>query len=469
MARRRQARPAQARRKSPPPPSAAALAAGGIIGGAPPAAAGAAALATGAEAQKDVVANTVTAILSLLAAIHLRRRRIIRSRASQAFPASDIEAEMEEEERREIVFRKRVEQRLRTGMKLAQAATDPSARAAAIQALMLRERRFAEMRSAAAGERVLAAAELQDLRTRSPQGAFWTLGLRRIHTPDCIAMAGKFWPWPVLNEVHPLLHTGCGCRLYSFGQAIAQAMMTADGVPSTQDALRMAAPVIQHVREERDEAERRFAHLSESADEELLIRAALLDRGAADPNILAAAPLRCDTEMNPPADVLEEADQEHNTGAMVALYPPSALAKKLALEGGLKPEELHVTLAFLGTAEDLDQDKARAAVAAWAKKAPKLSGELSGIGHFHISGRTIVTYRSVDLPDLPTPREELVKALDAAGVPPSRDHGFIPHMTLDERVRRPKIEKQSIAFGSVFLVWGEEREEFKLTGRASKK
>jgi 2'-5' RNA ligase len=43
------------------------------------------------------------------------------------------------------------------------------------------------------------------------------------------------------------------------------------------------------------------------------------------------------------------------TGAMVALMPVRADAQRLAVEGGLGPEELHVTLMYLGEAADLDE------------------------------------------------------------------------------------------------------------------
>lgn len=453
-------------RQAPPParsegPSLAAAPVGGIIAGTPSAAAGAAGLAAGAQVQQEIAANTIRAVLGMLAAIALRRRKLIADRTLIAYPNADLAAALAEEDRREIVFRKRVEQRLRAGMKIALAAKDPSARAAAIQALMKREQRFAEMRSEASAERVLAAAELADLRTRSPQGAFWALGMRQKHTPDCIAMAGKFWPWEVLNEVHPLLHVGCGCRLFSFGEAVSQGMMKAGDVPSVSRALQLAKPVIEHVREEAASAEAKYGHLAEDATEELIARAALLDHGA-DADALAATPLATDPSF-PAGPVVEEAEEP--TGAMVALFPDAKTAADLALPGGEKPSQLHCTLAFLGKAKSLDFDKAKAAVEVWAAKTPKLSGELSGVGHFDLGKEGVVTYRSLDLPGLPAPREGLVKALDAAGTPARQDHGFTPHMSVDYKMRRPKVEKQPISFDSVTLAWGGDRHHFPLAGK----
>lgn len=453
-----------ARSSSAPPPSAAAAIGGGLIGGLPGAAAATASLATGAKTQGAIIQGTLSSIEAILAAIALRRTMLIEAEAKRAFPQTDISQALAEEARREVVFRKRVAERVRAGMELALKATDPSARAAAIQNVLKREQRFAQMRSSAAGERVLASAELQDLRTRSPQGALWQLGPRKEHTPDCIAMANKFWPWAVLNEVHPLLHVGCGCYLVSLGEAISKGLLSAADIPSQAEALRMAAPVIRHVREEAAEAKRKYGSLEESALSELLARRGLA--GSANADHLAAAPLAADV-LAAPSTVLAEADanaKDKQTGAMVALFPDSRRAEKLALPRGEKPEQLHVTLAFLGTAADLDLDKAKAAVAAWAKETPPLVGKLSGIGHFDLGKGDTVTYRSVDLPDLPAPREQLVKDLEKAGVPAKTDHGFSPHMSIAYDVRRPPIKQEPIRFSKVTLAWGEERYEFKLTG-----
>lgn len=454
---------------APPPIIAAPVA--GLAAGFPSAAAGAAALATSAKAQRAIAEGTVATIESMLAAIALRRRRIIVQQVGGEYPAADLAEALAEEDRREIVFRKLVQQRVRASMKLAFAAKDPSARAAAIQNILNREQRYAAMRTAAAGERVLAAAELQQLRALSPQGAYWSLGQRQEHTPDCIAMAGKFWPWSILNEVHPLLHVGCGCFLRSYGEALAAGLMTAGDVPTEAKAQELAKAVLEHVRAEKAEARRKYGHLAElelSAAEELSARVALVERHGASADVLAAIPLSADI-LPAPLTVLSEAGKpgdDVSTMAMVALFPDAATAKRLALPRGEKPEQLHVTLAFLGKIEGLDLDKAKAAVAAWAKTTPPLSGKLSGVGHFDLGKGDTVTYRSVDLPDLPGPRELLVKALDKAKTPASTDHGFTPHLTVDYRVRRPEIKQEPISFPTVTLAWGDERHEFKLTGKA---
>lgn len=466
MARPRQVPPAPSR-----PAPVVVPAASGLLAGTPSAAAGGAALVAGKGAQAAIAGTTVSAILAMLLLIARRRRKIITQTLTAEYPGADLSAALAEEDRRELVFRKLAEQRVRAGIKLAMAAKDPSARAAALQANLNREQRYAEMRTAASGDRVLAAAELQQLRTLSPQGAYWSLGNRKEHTPDCIAMAGKFWPWVVLDEVHPLLHVGCGCFLRSYGESISQGLMSGGDVPSDAKALNLAATVIQHVREEAAEARRKYGHLAELEDaalNELTARVALVERGA-DANFLAVAPLSADL-LPSPAMVLAEAapGDDTSTMAMVALYPTPDRAKELALRGGEKPDQLHLTLAFLGKTKGLDFEKAKATVEAWAKATPPLRGKLSGVGHFDLGKGDAVTYRSVDLPDLPAPRELLVKALDKGGTPASTDHGFTPHMSIDYRVRRPEIKQEPIAFPAVTLMWGDERTDFKLTGTAAR-
>lgn len=473
--RRRQAPPAGAS----PTPIILPGAIGGVAGSVPGAAAGAAAIAAGAGGEAaiaEVAKNGAAAVLAVLARISRRRLEILRERLLGAgIPQTDVDMAIAEEAAREVIYQRRAAQRTRAGMAIATKATDAGTRATSIDALIRREQRFAQMRASAAAERVLASAELEEMRRISPQGAFWRLGKRRTHTADCLAMAGRFWPWSVLDEVHPLLHVGCGCFLISMGAAISQGLMAPGDIPTNAAAKKLAATVIAHVRAER-EAERRRYGLEEQATRELAIRERMAELDMGEINELACAPLRCDAELQiesksvqeldlPPPGTFHLSEAEEQTGAMVALYPDRDEAEKLAITGGLPAHELHVTLAFLGKAKGLDFDKAAAAVKAWAARTPVMKGELSGIGHFDIDGEEKVTYRSVDLPALAPHREQLVKALERAGTPASKDHGFTPHMSLDNKVRRPPIEKQPIVFKHVTLTWAMERHAFALAGK----
>ena len=50
-------------------------------------------------------------------------------------------------------------------------------------------------------------------------------------------------------------------------------------------------------------------------------------------------------------DPCDEDVAKAGNGIMIAWFPPKELADKLAQDGGEKPEELHVTLAYLGKQE----------------------------------------------------------------------------------------------------------------------
>lgn len=126
--------------------------------------------------------------------------------------------------------------------------------------------------------------------------------------------------------------------------------------------------------------------------------------------------------------------QPRHTGVMVAFYVPSDVAAGLAMDPAveptaLPPAELHVTLAYLGKADDLDDpDRLRRVVAGFAAIAPPVDCALSGAGRFSTGDRTV--YASVDAPSLPAWRHRLVEHLRLGGYEPSTLHGFTPHVSL---------------------------------------
>lgn len=134
----------------------------------------------------------------------------------------------------------------------------------------------------------------------------------------------------------------------------------------------------------------------------------------------------------------DDKDAEQHTGVMVAFYPDPDQAAELALPDGEDPEDIHLTLAYLGQvgAELSDEDEAAVvqAVKAWAAQQEPVTGAVAGIGFFDQDPP--VTYASVDAPALPTARQKLVEGLAAAGVPHVQTHGYTPHMTLDYADRR---------------------------------
>ncbi|MEU3452165.1 hypothetical protein ABZ671_00780 [Micromonospora sp. NPDC006766] len=85
-----------------------------------------------------------------------------------------------------------------------------------------------------------------------------------------------------------------------------------------------------------------------------------------------------------------EDDPPVHTGAMVALIPTEADAQRLAVEGGEPVDELHVTLAYLGTAADItpaDRQDIIAAIAAGIDGMPTVQADAFAVSLFN-PGRT---------------------------------------------------------------------------------
>lgn len=141
----------------------------------------------------------------------------------------------------------------------------------------------------------------------------------------------------------------------------------------------------------------------------------------------------------PDKDETDPTDDPKLTGVMVALYPDPDAAKKIAVRGGDDPEQLHVTLAFLGKTSDPVSDgltlegatsQIVAAVQAAAATYQPLSGTVGGVGKFPDTGDGVPVIALVDVVGLGAVREAVVESLESAGLPVKVDHGFTPHMTL---------------------------------------
>lgn len=188
--------------------------------------------------------------------------------------------------------------------------------------------------------------------------------------------------------------------------------------------------------------------------------------------VAAVAQARSGLEFKTAADVapLPEPDEaaapaaqpDNSGGVMVALYPDDETAGRLAHKGGLPPEELHVTLAYLGDVDgaEFTKDDVVAAVRAAVAGASPFGGQIGGIGMFPPGESGTPIWAPVDLPALPTLREGIVRALDegpTAGAV-ARDHGYTPHMTLgyDLETADP-VAPAPVQFDRATVVWGKER------------
>src|ERR1044072_6259227 len=57
-------------------------------------------------------------------------------------------------------------------------------------------------------------------------------------------------------------------------------------------------------------------------------------------------------------------------GGMIALYPDADTAAKLAVPGGTTPDELHITVAYAGKADQVDADALAKAARGVAMRGP---------------------------------------------------------------------------------------------------
>jgi hypothetical protein len=170
----------------------------------------------------------------------LRRVLVGRSREQ-----SDIDVVVAEERQRAVMFERLAVERLRRDLPVALAIPEPGARERALRGVLQREERIQWQRSEAMSARAVAAVERASLRRESPGGAFWDLDPDvREHTAGCLVMGNRFWPWQVLDRVHPPRHSACPCRLRSYGWAIAEGRLRPGDVLDTVSAIRAASGVV---------------------------------------------------------------------------------------------------------------------------------------------------------------------------------------------------------------------------------
>lgn len=156
----------------------------------------------------------------------------------------------------------------------------------------------------------------------------------------------------------------------------------------------------------------------------------------------------------------------HN-GAMIALLLPPTDATRLAVKNGEKPEDLHMTLAFLGDAAQYSEAQ-RAKIVESLREVTDLSAppviKLVGLARFEASDSSEgkdVLHAAVDASSVALLHEQVIDALDAIGVEPQSDHGFVPHVTLKyvepgERVAAPSSPDGAITIPELTVKFGDD-------------
>lgn len=167
-----------------------------------------------------------------------------------------------------------------------------------------------------------------------------------------------------------------------------------------------------------------------------------------------------------------------HTGMMLAFFPDPATAQALALPGGEPPDDLHVTLAFLGDmAEEPGDDllrphtspgKMHEVCAVMAAQVAPLAGRIAGYGRFDApAGEPTPVIALPDVPGLTDLRTRLVDALKAAGYFVAEDHGYTPHITLaycdaSDPLPITGVAGLPLSFDTLWLCIGDERRPFAL-------
>lgn len=165
-------------------------------------------------------------------------------------------------------------------------------------------------------------------------------------------------------------------------------------------------------------------------------------------------------------------DSDPDPGIMIAVVPPRRVVKGLPLpEDGEHPDNIHVTLAYLGkTSEHTPEQIADLPelIEAWAETEKRLEARVQGAGTFVNEGNHVL-WASVDVPGMAAMHVRLVDYLDSHGFTVSDDHGFVPHMTLSYEKHHvrflPKIEPATFTIREVWCCIGGRWESFPLRGR----
>ncbi len=139
---------------------------------------------------------------------------------------------------------------------------------------------------------------------------------------------------------------------------------------------------------------------------------------------------RAEAQMRALYKFVPESKKEMNDGIMIALYPPKEVQQALAVPGGCPPEELHLTLAYLGSMPAVfDPYQMFGLLESFCGNHAPIAARTSGTTVFQNAGESAFVVL-VDSPLMPEFRQSLVGMLRAAGIMPDASHGFIPHITL---------------------------------------
>ena len=176
-----------------------------------------------------------------------------------------------------------------------------------------------------------------------------------------------------------------------------------------------------------------------------------------------------------------------NIGAMIALYPDPQVAAALFVNAtedpmmgsqAQPPDDMHVTLVYMGEAAPIADKEAAlsAALQTYAASCECVDAVLNGLARFYTDEEngTHPLVVTVDSPALPQLRQDLVSMVQAAGVEPVLNHGFVPHITIayiscDGPTPAINFQPVPAPFIKLSLVMGDKRTDFPFRGSVQDK
>lgn len=157
-------------------------------------------------------------------------------------------------------------------------------------------------------------------------------------------------------------------------------------------------------------------------------------------------------------------------GVMVALVPPRDICEALVQEGGEPVESMHVTLAYLGGADQYSKEQLKALpdlVKGWAHGRTPLKPTVGGVGTFTNPNKHVL-WAAVDIPHGGVFRDDLVRHLEGHGYEVRHDHGWTPHCTLRYSATpirfMPKVEPATWDEDEIWVCVGGRWESFPIGG-----
>jgi 2'-5' RNA ligase len=167
-------------------------------------------------------------------------------------------------------------------------------------------------------------------------------------------------------------------------------------------------------------------------------------------------------------------EETKNEGVMIAFYPDKKILEKYLVEDGSSLDELHITLIYLGKRGEMGDavDKLPGLVESFVNNPPrkKMKAQIGGLGRFNASPNSDgqdVLYASIDAPDLPEFRQDLVNFLEKEGIRIRKDHGYTPHMTLsyfpsESDMPIQRVDTSDIVLDKLVLEIGQQCLEYEL-------